>query len=64
MKLQTRIEHIKPDTSSGYRLKLIFHYSSFDKSEMDDVEKSLNALHYGNAVYECRTAYGGQDERG
>ncbi len=52
MTLTTSINRLKSDTASGYQLKLSFHYASFDKKEIDEVEKLLRETYHNNSVIE------------
>ena len=52
MTLTTNINRLKSDTASGYHLKLTFHYTSFDKKEIDAVEKLLRETYHNNSIIE------------
>lgn len=54
MILTTFIERLKPDTASGHKLKLTLYYTSFDKKEVDTVERSLNETYHNGSVIEYK----------
>ena len=54
MILTTFIERLKPDTANGHKLKLTFQYTSFDKKEVDAVEKVLSETYHNGSVIEYK----------
>lgn len=57
MILTTTINRLNPDTAKGYQLNLIMHYSSFDKKEIDEIEKLLRETYHNNSILEYKSVY-------
>lgn len=53
MILTKHFERLEPNTVNGYQLKVVFHYSSFDKKEIDALEKILQDELGGLVITKC-----------
>lgn len=53
MILTKHFEILEPNTVNGYQLKVVFHYSSFDKKEIDALEKILQDELGGLVITKC-----------